>query len=146
MFVVFVPRYGAAVEVAEVAEPVMGPRDVKLAVKAAGLNPLDFKIRDGKVKLVLRLKPPVQLGGDVAGVGEAGGPEGTKFAVGDEVFARLEKLRMGGLAEHVCADESVVARKPAKTSFVEAAAIPLVGLKTLQAMLDVAAMQPGQRL
>ena len=140
------PRYGAAVEVAEVAEPVLGPRDVKIAVKAASLNPLDFKIRDGKVKLVLRLKPPVHLGCDVAGVVEAIGPEVTKFAVGDDVFARLEKLRMGGLAESVCADEGVVAKKPANASFVEAAALPLVGLTSLQAMRDVAALQPGQRI
>jgi alcohol dehydrogenase len=143
---VIAPRYGAAVEVAEVAEPVLGPRDVEIAVKAASLNPLDFKIRDGKVKLVLRLKPPVHLGCDVAGVVEAIGPEVTRFAVGDEVFARLEKLRMGGLAERVCADEGVVAKKPAKASFVEAAAIPLVGLTSLQAMRDVAALQPGQRI
>jgi len=143
---VIAPRYGAAVEVAEVAEPVLGPRDVKIAVKAASLNPLDFKIRDGKVKLVLRLKPPVHLGCDVAGVVEAIGPEVTKFAVGDDVFARLEKLRMGGLAESVCADEGVVAKKPANASFVEAAALPLVGLTSLQAMRDVAALQPGQRI
>jgi len=143
---VIAPRYGAAVEVAEVAEPVIGPRDVRIAVRAASLNPLDFKIRDGKVKLVLRLKPPVHLGCDVAGVVEAIGAEVTRFAVGDEVFVRLEKLRMGGLAERVCADEGVVAKKPAKASFVEAAAIPLVGLTALQAMREVAALEPGQRV
>ena len=146
MKAVIAPRYGAAVEVAEVAEPVMGPRDVKIAVRAASLNPLDFKIRDGKVKLVLRIKPPVHLGCDVAGIVEAVGAEVTKFKVGDEVFARLEKLRMGGLAEHACADESVVANKPAKASFVEAAALPLVSLTSLQAMREVAELKPGQRL
>ena len=87
---VIAPRYGAAVEVAEVAEPTMGPRDVMIAVRAASLNPLDFKIRDGKVKLVLRLKPPVHLGCDAAGVIQAVGSEVTRFAVGDEVFVRLE--------------------------------------------------------
>jgi alcohol dehydrogenase len=143
---VIAPRYGEAVEVAQVAEPTMGPRDVMIAVRAASLNPLDFKIRDGKVKLVLRIKPPVHLGCDVAGTVQAVGAEVTRFAVGDEVFARLEKLRMGGLAERVCADESVVAKKPANTSFVEAAAIPLVGLTSLQAMRDVAALQPGQQI
>lgn len=146
MKAVIAPRYGAAVEVAEVAEPTMGPRDVMIAVRAASLNPLDFKIRDGKVKLVLRLKPPVHLGCDAAGVVQAVGGEVTRFAVGDEVFVRLEKLRMGGLAERVCADEGVVAAKPGKASFVEAAAIPLVGLTSLQAMRDIAALQPGQRI
>ena len=146
MKAVIAPRYGATVEVADVPEPTLGPRDVRIAVRAASLNPLDFKIRDGKVKLVLRLKPPVHLGCDVAGVVEAVGPEVTRFAAGDEVFARLEKLRMGGLAERVCADEGVVAKKPATATFVQAAAVPLVGLTSLQAMRDVAALQPGQRI
>ena len=146
MKAVIAPRYGAAVEVAEAAEPTMGPRDVMIAVRAASLNPLDFKIRDGKVKLVLRLKPPVHLGCDVAGVVQAVGGEVERFAVGDEVFVRLEKLRMGGLAERVCADEGVVAKKPAKTSFVEAAALPLVSLTSLQAMREVAELKPGQRI
>ncbi|MEO8846382.1 MAG: NADP-dependent oxidoreductase [Kofleriaceae bacterium] len=146
MKAVIARRYGAVVEVAEVAEPEMGPRDVRIAVRAASLNPLDFKIRDGKVKLVLRLKPPVHLGCDVAGVVEAIGAEVTRFAVGDDVFARLEKLRMGGLAERVCADEKVVAIKPANASFVEAAAMPLVGLTSLQALRDVAKLAPGQRV
>jgi alcohol dehydrogenase len=143
---VVAPRYGAAVEIVEVDEPVLGPRDVRIAVRAASLNPLDFKIRDGKVKLVLRLKPPVRLGCDVAGVVEAIGAEVTRFAVGDEVFARLEKLRMGGLAERVCADEKVVAKKPAAASFVAAAAVPLVGLTALQALREVAHLERGQRV
>lgn len=146
MKAVIARRYGPTVEVADVAEPEMGPRDVRIAVRAASLNPLDFKIRDGKVKLVLRLKLPVHLGCDVAGVVEAIGAEVTRFAVGDEVFARLETLRMGGLAERVCADESVVARKPTNASFIEAAAMPLVGLTALQALRDVAKLAPGQRV
>ena len=146
MKAVIARRYGAPVEVAEVAEPVMGPRDVRIAVRAASLNPLDFKIRDGKVKLVLRLKPPVHLGCDVAGVIEAIGADVTRFVIGDEVFVRLEKARMGGLAERVCADEKVVAKKPANVSFVEAAAVPLVGLTSLQALREVAKLAPGQRV
>jgi NADPH:quinone reductase-like Zn-dependent oxidoreductase len=146
MKAVIAPRYGAAVEVVDVPEPSPGPRDVKIAVKAASLNPLDYKIRDGKTKLVLRLKPPLHLGCDAAGVVEAVGAEVTRFAVGAEVFVRLEKLRMGGLAEHVCADESVVATKPPNVSFAEAAAIPLVGLTSLQAMREVAQLTAGQRI
>jgi NADPH:quinone reductase-like Zn-dependent oxidoreductase len=94
--------------------------------------------------LVLPLKPPVALGCDVAGLVVAMGGETTKFRVGDEVFARLEKLRMGGLAERVCADETVVAKKPQRASFVEAAAVPLAALTSLQALREVAALRPGQ--
>jgi alcohol dehydrogenase len=146
MRAVIARRYGAAVEVAEVAEPAMGPRDVRIGVRAASLNPLDFKIRDGKTKLVLPLELPLRLGCDVAGVVEAIGSEVTTFSVGDEVFARLEKLRMGGLAERACADASVVAKKPVKASFCEAAALPLAALTALQALRESAPLTAGQRV
>jgi alcohol dehydrogenase len=124
----------------------VGPRDVRIAVKAASLNPIDFKIREGKLKLVLDGKPPIALGCDVAGVVESVGGEVTKLEPGDEVYARLEKNRMGGLAELAVADEGVVAKKPSKASFTEAAAIPLAALTSLQALREVAALEPGQRV
>ncbi|HWU90332.1 MAG TPA: NADP-dependent oxidoreductase, partial [Kofleriaceae bacterium] len=135
-----------ALAIVEREPPAVGPNDVRIAVKAASLNPLDAKIRAGKVKLVLPLRPPIALGCDVAGVVEQVGAEVTRFAPGDEVFARLEKDRMGGLAELVCAHERVVAKKPAKASFEEAAGIPLAGLTALQALREVAALAPGQRV
>ena len=111
MKTVVATRYGGpeVLEIIERPEPEVGPRDVSIAVRAASLNPIDFKIRDGKVKLVLRLRPPIALGCDVAGVVDHTGAEVTRFRAGDEVFARLEKGRMGGLAERAVADESVVA-------------------------------------
>ena len=126
--------------------PTVGPNDVRIAVRAASLNPLDFKIREGKVKVVLRLKPPIALGCDVAGVVDQVGANVTQFTAGDEVFARLEKDRMGGLAEVVAADARVVAKKPAKASFEEAAAVPLAGLTALQALREVAQLTRGQHV
>ncbi len=141
-------RYGGpeVLEVVERGEPVVGARDVLIEVRAASLNPLDYKIRQGKTKLALPLRPPIALGCDVAGVVTATGGEATKFRVGAEVFARLEKLRMGGLAERVCADETVVANKPQRASFVEAAAVPLAALTSLQALREVAALRAGQHV
>jgi alcohol dehydrogenase len=141
-------RYGGpdVVEIVERASPEPGPRDVRIDVRAASLNPLDAKLRAGKVKLVLPLPPPVALGCDVAGVVSAVGEEVVRFKPGDEVFARLEKLRMGGLAEQVCAHEGVVALKPKTASFAQAAAIPLAGLTALQALRECANAQPGQRV
>lgn len=141
-------RYGGpeVLAIVDRDEPAVGPRDVKIAVKAASLNPLDFKIRQGKVKLVLDVKPPIALGCDVAGVVDAVGSEVTRFRAGDEVYARLEKNRMGGLAERVCADEGVVATKPRTASFEQAAAIPLASLTSLQAMREAAKLTAGQRI
>ncbi|HEU0033553.1 MAG TPA: NADP-dependent oxidoreductase [Kofleriaceae bacterium] len=148
MQAVIAQRYGGpdVLALAERPAPEVGPRDVRIAVRAASLNPLDFKIRDGKVKLVLDVSPPIALGCDVAGVVDQIGSEVTRFAVGDEVYARLEKNRMGGLAELVAADERVVAKKPARASFVEAAAIPLAGLTALQALRESAGLVAGQRV
>lgn len=148
MKAVIAERYGGpeVLAIAERPEPTVGARDVRIAVKAASLNPLDFKIRNGKVKLVLSVQPPIALGCDVAGVVDTVGAEVTRFRVGDEVFARLEKHRMGGLAEYVAASEHVVAKKPARSSFEEAAAIPLAALTSLQALREAAGLVAGQHV
>jgi NADPH:quinone reductase-like Zn-dependent oxidoreductase len=141
-------RYGGlgALSVVDLPDPEVGSRDVLIAVKAASLNPIDAKIREGKLKLVLSVKPPIALGCDVAGVVERVGAAVTRFRAGDAVFARLEKNRMGGLAERVAANEDVVAAKPANASFEQATAVPLVGLTALQALRDVAAATAGHRV
>ncbi len=141
-------RYGGpeVLDLAQRREPDVGPTDVLIAVRAASLNPLDYKIRNGNVKLVLPLRPPIGLGCDVAGVVAGVGARVSRFTAGNEVYARLEKMRMGGLAERVAADESVVALKPARASFAEAAAVPLAALTSLQALRESAALQPRQRV
>src|SRR5262245_49119620 len=148
MRAVVAERYGGpeVVAIAEREAPATGPRDVRIAVKAASLNPIDFKIRDGKVKLAIPLRPPIALGCDVAGVIDSTGADVTRFRVGDEVYARLEKTRMGGLAELAVADEQVVAKKPARASFEQAAAIPLAALTALQALREAAGLIAGQRV
>jgi alcohol dehydrogenase len=141
-------RYGGpeVLAIVDRPPPEVGPGDVRIAVRAASLNPLDHKIRAGKVKLALDVRPPIALGCDVAGVVEAVGAQVTRLAAGDEVYARLEKNRMGGLAELVAADERVVAKKPARASFEEAASIPLAGLTALQALREAAGLREGQRV
>lgn len=145
---VIATRYGGpeVLALVERPEPEVGPEDVRIDVRAASLNPLDYKVREGKAKLALPLKPPVALGCDVAGVVGAVGREVTRFAVGDAVFARLEKLRMGGLAERVAVAEHVVAKQPERATFEQAAAIPLAGLTSLQALREVAGLRAGQRV
>jgi len=141
-------RYGGpdVLAVEERPAPAVGPRDVLIDVRAASLNPIDFKLRERKVWPVLRPSFPLILGCDVAGVVAQVGAAVTRFAPGDEVYARLEKGRMGGLAEQVAAAEPVVAKKPAQASFEEAASIPLAGLTALQALREAAGLRPGQRV
>jgi NADPH:quinone reductase-like Zn-dependent oxidoreductase len=147
---VVIHRYGGpeVAQLEEAAEPELRPNDVLIEVRAASLNPIDFKIRDGKLRMVRPKRPlPITLGCDVAGVVRAIGPDAAgRFAVGDEVFARLEKGRMGGLAERVAADAGVVANKPARASFAEAASVPLAGLTALQALREAAGLRDGERV
>jgi NADPH:quinone reductase-like Zn-dependent oxidoreductase len=142
-------RYGGpdVMQLEERPDPEVGPRDVLIDVRAASLNPIDFKLRQGALRLVRpRLRLPIGLGCDVAGVVRAVGAAVTRVRAGDEVFARLEKGRMGGLAERVAADEGVVAKKPAAAGFAEAAALPLAGLTALQSLREAAGLGAGQRV
>ena len=81
-----------------VREPSAGPNDVLVEVRAAGLNPVDFKIREGKLKVIHRYRLPAVMGNDIAGVVESVGSGVTRFAVGDHVYARVDKNTMGGVA------------------------------------------------
>jgi alcohol dehydrogenase len=141
-------RYGGPEVMAleERPAPTIGPKEILVEVKAASLNPIDFKLRQGKLKLVVKPPFPVTLGCDVAGVVVARGAEATRFAVGAEVYVRLAKGKMGALAEQVATDETIVAAKPAKASFAEAASIPLAALTALQALREVAQLTAGQRV
>lgn len=142
-----VRNYGPdGLALAEVSAPEPGPRDVLVDVRAASINPLDKMIRDGEFKQLLPYRTPFVLGHDVAGVVTRVGAEVRAFKVGDEVWARPRDLRIGTFAETIAVDMADVALKPASLSFEEAAAVPLVALAAWQALVDVAAVQPGQRV
>lgn len=126
--------------------PKVGPHDVLVEVRAASLNPIDFKIRDGKVRLLLKYRMPLILGNDCAGIVTEIGPRVTRCRVGDAIYARVPKDRIGTLAEQIAIDENAVALKPPRLSFAEAAALPLVGLTAWQALHDIMQLQPGQKV
>ncbi|WP_440707947.1 NADP-dependent oxidoreductase [Herbiconiux sp. YIM B11900] len=141
-----IDRYKGEVREADAAEPIVGDRDVLVRVEAAGVNQLDLKLAQGEFKALLRYELPLTLGHDVAGVVEAVGPAVTRFAVGDEVFARPADLRIGGFAERIAIAEADVARKPRTVGMIEAASLPLVALTAWQALVERGRVQPGQRV
>jgi NADPH:quinone reductase-like Zn-dependent oxidoreductase len=130
----------------EVDEPEIGAGDVLVRVRAAGVNPLDSKIRNGEFKLVLPYRTPLVLGHDLAGVVESVGSGVHAFAPGDEVYARARDLRIGAFAELIAVDQADLALKPASLSMEEAASLPLVGLTAWQALVDLADLQKGQKV
>ncbi|MEO6193508.1 MAG: NAD(P)-dependent alcohol dehydrogenase [Thermoanaerobaculia bacterium] len=131
-------------EVAEPGEP--GPGQIRLRVRAASVNPVDWMIRKGSLRLVMPAKFPLILGYDAAGEVDAVGPEVTRFQPGDAVYGGLDILRQGGsYAELALARESAFAPKPPGLSFEEAAALPVAGLTALQSLRDKGELTTGER-
>lgn len=133
-------------EVDEVPCPRPGPHDVVVAVRAAGVNPVDFKIRQGSQRALGRRSLPAILGLDLSGVVVEVGERVTRFAPGDEVFGSPTHRRAGTYAERVAVHERELARKPARLSHVEAASLPLVGLTAWQCLVSTARLAPGDRV
>jgi alcohol dehydrogenase len=125
-----VDRYGSAdrVRASEVPYPEMRDDDVLIEIHAAGVNPLDSKIRDGAFKLLLPYRLPLILGNELAGVVIRVGSRVRRFKLGDEVYARPDKNRIGTFAEFIAVTEADLAIKPKSLTMEEAASIPLVGL------------------
>jgi NADPH:quinone reductase-like Zn-dependent oxidoreductase len=130
----------------DVPAPAPGPRDILVEVRAAGLNPVDFKFRQGKLRAILRPKLPLVLGNELAGEVIAVGRDVKRFRAGDRVFARVAKERAGAFAEQACVDEDDAAHMPRNLDFTAAAAIPLAGLTALQALRDELDIKPGQNM
>jgi NADPH:quinone reductase-like Zn-dependent oxidoreductase len=122
--------------VAEVPEPKVGPGEVLVRVRAAGVNPVDWKLATGGLDPLMPTFFPVTPGWDVAGVVEAQGLDAGDFEVGDEVigYVRKDYVQHGTYAELVSANVRLLARKPAALSWAEAAGLPLAGLTAYQAL------------
>jgi alcohol dehydrogenase len=139
-------RYGKATELMDLPRPEPGPGDLLVRVRAASVNPVDYKIRDGGVKVMIPYSFPLILGNDLAGDVEAVGPGVTRFAVGDAIYSRLDKDRIGAFAEYALVRESAAAKKPARLDYVQAASLPLVGLTSWQVLIDIAHLGAGQKV
>ncbi|MHA6784222.1 NADP-dependent oxidoreductase [Pseudonocardia saturnea] len=130
---------------APVPEPL--PTEIRVRVAAAGVNPVDWKTRSGAGMAAVLGPPPFTVGWDVAGTVDAVGPGVTRFTVGDTVFGMPWFPRQAGAyAEFVTAPSRHFANRPAGLSEIAAAALPLAGLTAWQSLVDIADVQPGQRV
>ncbi|ALL24919.1 NADP-dependent oxidoreductase [Bacillus tropicus] len=147
MKAMIIDKYGKVpMRMAEVPTPEINEYEVLAEIHAASINPIDFKIRDGKVKMLLKYEMPLILGNDFSGVITKVGSKVTRFKVGDEIYARPRKNKIGTFAEYIAIHEDDVALKPKNLSFEEAASIPLVGLTSYQALHDIMQLQKGQKI
>ena len=143
-----VDRYGKKERgrIGEMPDPKLRENDVLVQVYAAGVNPLDSKIRSGEFKLILPYRLPLILGNDVAGVVIQLGRRVRRFKIGDQVYARPSQARIGSFAELIAMNEDDVAMMPKKLTMEEAASIPLAGLTAWQALIETANLKKGQRV
>ncbi|TDD76078.1 NADP-dependent oxidoreductase [Flavobacterium caseinilyticum] len=143
-----VKKYGKkeTLNLTDWAEPIVNENDVLVEVHSAGVNLLDSLIRNGEFKLFLPYKPPFINGHDVAGVVTKIGSKVSKFKVGDEVYSRPPDYQIGTFAEFISIDEKDVALKPKNLSMDEAASIPLVGLTSWQALVEIGNVKKGQKV
>lgn len=143
-----IDRYGSneVVQVADIAIPAVGATDLLVRVHAASVNPVDIKTRDGKLKTLFNYRLPLVLGNDLAGVVVNVGALVTRFKNGDAVYARLDGSRIGAFAEFAVVRDGAAALKPTNVTFEEAASLPLVGLTSWQALVEIARLAPNQRV
>ncbi|MGV3541357.1 MAG: NADP-dependent oxidoreductase [Rufibacter sp.] len=136
------------IKVGELPVPELKEGEVLVRVKAAGVNPVDYVVREGYLKDMLPVHFPAIPGWDVAGVVEDRGFSSRRFNIGDEVYAyaRRPTVQHGTFAEYLVIPESYLAHKPRNLSFEEAAGIPLVGLTAYQALFQAGNLQAGQTL
>jgi len=133
-------------QITEQAVPVPEKDELLVRVKAVSINPLDWKIYGGEMKLMSGSKFPKGVGIDFSGIVENAGSDVTRFKAGDEVIGILDAFKGGALADYVAAKETALARKPAGISFEKAAALPVTGLSALQIIDQLAAVTKNQEV
>jgi NADPH:quinone reductase-like Zn-dependent oxidoreductase len=144
MKAVVIHKYGSpeVLQYEEVAQPKIKPDHILVRVRAAGINPLDWKIRKGMLRLITGNSFPLILGSDFSGDVVEVGSGVTQFKPGDAVYANVG-VNGGAYAEFATAPEKSAAIKPTNMSYEEAASVPVAGVTALQSLRDLGNIKPG---
>ncbi|MGQ3480607.1 NADP-dependent oxidoreductase [Paenibacillus sp. TY11] len=143
-----IEQYGDEQQLKTVVVPTeqLGPEDLLISIKASGVNPVDWKIREGHLKKDFPYQLPLILGWDAAGKVLAVGSKVQEFKAGDDVFFRPEMEKQGTYADEIVVPANLVAPMPHGLTHVEAASLPLVGLTVFQALVEAGNVQPGDNV
>jgi len=143
-----ITEYGEAVnlQISTLPKPNISSEEVLIEVVAAGVNPVDFHIRNGMIKDMGVHTLPLVLGWDVAGIVSQIGANVTDLKVGDEVFVFAPIDRQGAYAQYISVDAKLVALKPKTLNFVQSAAVPLAAVTAYQGLLRDGSLQKGQKV
>jgi NADPH:quinone reductase-like Zn-dependent oxidoreductase len=147
MKAVCIERFGGpeTLQIQEIERPTPKDDELLIRVRAASVNPVDYKIRSGHYPPVTEKNLPTVLGRDISGVVEARGPAVATFQDGDAVFAMLNG-GPGGYAEYVTISADLCTRMPANLDYAQAAAVPLAAITAWQGLFDHGGLVAGQRV
>lgn len=127
--------------------PKVKKKQLLVEVHAAGVNPLDWKIRKGMLKLLTGKKFPRILGSDISGIVKETGEDVKRFKKGDEVFAMINSIfNQGGYAEYAVIDENNACKKPENLSLIEAGCVPCAASTALQVLRNKVNLKKGQQI
>jgi NADPH:quinone reductase-like Zn-dependent oxidoreductase len=148
MNAIVINRYGSpeVLEQRKISTPLVEPGEVLVKVAASSINPIDFKARQGALKLVLRKRFPLVLGHDLAGEVVGLGSGSKLFKIGQQVYGMNSFPRMGAYAGYAAVPEKYLAPAPEKLSLEAAAAVPLAALTALQGLRDFGKLKKNQEV
>ena len=129
-----------------VQKPSVGHGQILVKVMAAGVNPIDWKLRAGEMKAIIPVQFPVTVGRDLSGVVETVAEDVKTFRPGDTVYAVMPKEAFGAYAEYALLDQFHVARKPETLDFMHAATIPMSALTAWQSIVDIGELKAGDNI
>jgi NADPH:quinone reductase-like Zn-dependent oxidoreductase len=148
MKAVQISKFGdqSVLELNDISIPTPAENEVLIKVKAAAVNPVDWKIREGYLQPMLNHSLPLTLGWDVAGEVVVAGTQVTNLKVGDAVYSRPNIAKNGSYAEYMTAVADEVAIKPTSLSWQEAAGVPLTSLTAWQSLYELTNVQANERV
>lgn len=144
-----ITKYGelsTSLEIQEVPIPSIAPNQILIKTYASSFNPLDYKIVRGDFKAMRKIQFPKGIGRDVSGVIEQVGEKVEKFKAGEKVCSRIDESLVGTMADYVISNADDVSLLPSNLKHEEIAGIPLAGLTSYQALVDVAKLLPGENI
>lgn len=148
MKAVYLEEYGGleVLKYCELPKPVIGDAELLIKVFASSVNPVDWKIRKGMLRIIPGVKLPKILGGDISGIVDEVGKDVVKFKTGDEIYGLISAAKGGGYAEYAVAKPHQISLKPNNISFEEAATIPLAALTAYQSLKRLGKLKIGAKV
>ena len=144
-----ITKYGdinSSLEEQDIPKPLVEANQILIRTYSSSFNPIDHMIVKGDYKAMGKVSFPAGIGRDVSGIVEEVGKNVRKFKIGDKVYSRINESFVGTMAEYVLSNVKDTALMPSNLSFNESASIPLVGLTTYQALVDIAKLSKGENV